>query len=82
MEEHSGRTRQGLIGTVGPVMVEPPWAYMDLRAGQGRKSGGHTVTGHGTDIGMRCGSQRQEAEAGGWRVADVGDVQVDGNLCW
>ena len=41
---------------------------MDLRAGQGRKIGGRTVTGHGTETGMGCGSQRQEAEAGGWRV--------------
>ena len=61
-----------------PQQANPPGADRDLGAGRGKKRGEHTVTGHGG----RCRHAERVAETSGrgWRVAGVGNVQVDGAL--
>ena len=64
-----------------PQWKTPPGADRDLGAGQGRQRGDERTQETASDVGTRCGvqTQSQAAEAGGgWRVAGVDDVQVDG----
>ena len=54
-----------------------PGDYSNLRAGQGRKRRGHTVTGHRGRL--RNAVRGVETNGGGWWVVVVVDIQVDGS---
>ena len=48
----------------GPTTVKPPGVNKDMGSGQGRQRGGELTQETAEDVGMRCGAQRQVAEAG------------------
>ena len=65
-------------GTEGPAVVEPPGADMDVGAGRGRQRG---ANGRRIRRKTQAHGAGSRVSGGGWQVAGVGDIHVDGVPC-